>query len=113
MTAEKHEASPLSWPSDWPRTRPQDQKPMGSWKRTANEYREELAKELDRSKVVNKLTPLRWHEQLGHNVVSGEQVGSVCHVAQIEARDHRAVFHLTRRMLDELFRHYMNLDLKP
>lgn len=53
MTAEKNEAYPLSWPSDWPRTRPQDQKPMGTWKRTANEYREELAKELDRSKVVN------------------------------------------------------------
>jgi hypothetical protein len=26
---------------------------MSSWKRTANDYREELAKELDRSKVIN------------------------------------------------------------
>lgn len=53
MTAEKKEAYPLHWPEDWPRTRPQDQKVMASWRRTANEYREELAKELDRSKVVN------------------------------------------------------------
>jgi len=51
--SEKKEAYPLSWPTDWPRTRPQDQKLMASWKRTANDYREELAKELDRSKVVN------------------------------------------------------------
>jgi hypothetical protein len=55
MTAEKKEAYPLSWPTDWPRTRPQDQKRMASWKRTANEYREELAKELDRSKVVHAI----------------------------------------------------------
>ena len=39
MTAEKKEAHPLHWPEDWPRTRPQDRKPMGSWKRTANQYR--------------------------------------------------------------------------
>lgn len=53
MSAEKKEAYPLSWPTDWPRTRPQDQRGMASWKRTANDYREELAKELDRGKVVN------------------------------------------------------------
>lgn len=53
MSAEKKEAYPLSWPTDWPRTRPQDQRVMASWRRTANDYREELAKELDRSKVLN------------------------------------------------------------
>lgn len=51
MASEKKEVYPLSWPTDWPRTRPQDQKPMNSWKRKANEYREELAKELERAKA--------------------------------------------------------------
>jgi DnaJ-like protein len=51
MTAEKKEAFPLSWPEDWPRTRPQDQRAMASWKRNANQYREDLAKELDRIKA--------------------------------------------------------------
>ena len=40
------EAFPLSWPDGWPRTRPQDRRPMASWKRTANQYREALSKEL-------------------------------------------------------------------
>lgn len=48
ISAEKKEVFPLSWPSDWPRTRPQDQKSMAAWKRTANDYREDLAKEMDR-----------------------------------------------------------------
>ena len=51
MTAEKKEAFPLSWPTDWPRTRLADQRTMASWKRSANDYREELAKELDRRKA--------------------------------------------------------------
>lgn len=72
MTAEKKEAFPLSWPSDWPRTRPQDQKLMASWKRTANDYRDELAKELDRSKVVNAVistnVPLTARNQMTRGV---------------------------------------------
>lgn len=48
MPAEKKETFPLSWPSDWPRTRPQDRRPMGGWKRTANQYRDALATELER-----------------------------------------------------------------
>jgi hypothetical protein len=44
----KHEHFPLSWPDDQARARPQDQKAMKMWKRTANQYREDLAKELDR-----------------------------------------------------------------
>lgn len=47
MTTTK-EASPLSWPENWPRTRPQDQKPMNVWKKNANQYREALFKELER-----------------------------------------------------------------
>lgn len=62
MTAEKKEAYPLSWPSDWPRTRPQDQRPMGSWKRTANQYRDALATELTRmespSAIISSNVPL-------------------------------------------------------
>jgi hypothetical protein len=48
MIAEKKEVYPLSWPQDWPRTHPRDQKAMGSWKRTANQYREAIGKELER-----------------------------------------------------------------
>jgi len=48
VTAEKKEAFPLSWPGDWQRTRPQDRRVMGSWKRTANQYRDALATELER-----------------------------------------------------------------
>ncbi len=62
MTSEKKESFPLSWPSDWPRTRPQDQRPMAAWKRTANQYRETLAVELDRmgspSAVISSNVPL-------------------------------------------------------
>lgn len=48
MAAEKKEQYPLSWPNDWPRSRPQDRKPMGSWKRSLNQYRDGLATELER-----------------------------------------------------------------
>jgi hypothetical protein len=62
VTAEKKEAYPLHWPQDWPRTRPQDQRAMKPWKRTANQYREELAKELDRRKtpvaIISSNVPL-------------------------------------------------------
>jgi hypothetical protein len=62
MPAEKKEAFPLSWPSDWPRTRPQDQRPMASWKGTANKYRDALVTELSRmespSAVISSNVPL-------------------------------------------------------
>ena len=48
MTAEKKEAFPLSWPTDWPRTRPQDRRAMAAWRRTATQYRDALATELER-----------------------------------------------------------------
>jgi len=60
--AEKRDVFPLSWPEDWPRTRPQDRKPMSSWKRTANQYRDALVSELTRmespSAVISSNVPL-------------------------------------------------------
>lgn len=62
MTADKKEAYPLNWPENWPRTRIQDRKPMSSWKRTANQYRDMLADELGRMKspsaVISSNVPL-------------------------------------------------------
>jgi hypothetical protein len=62
MATEKKESYPLAWPSDWPRLRPQDQKPMAAWKRSANQYREALAVELERmgspSAVISSNVPL-------------------------------------------------------
>lgn len=49
---ETKEAFPLSWPADWPRTRPQDQRAMATWKKNANFYRGELEKELGRMDAV-------------------------------------------------------------
>ena len=48
MISVNKEAYPLSWPDGWPRTRPQDRRPMAAWKRTANQYRDALEKELTR-----------------------------------------------------------------
>jgi hypothetical protein len=62
MTGTVKESYPLAWPDGWPRTRPQDQKPMGSWKRTANQYREALMTELERmgapSFVISSNVPI-------------------------------------------------------
>jgi hypothetical protein len=62
MIAVPREMYPLSWPTDYTRTRPQDQRHMGSWKRTANQYREALVKELTRmecpSFVISSNVPL-------------------------------------------------------
>lgn len=68
MTADKKEAYPLHWPADWPRTRLQEQRTMGTWKRSANQYREELMKELDRIKapvaVISTNVPLNLRGQM-------------------------------------------------
>lgn len=70
--SEKKESHPLAWPADWPRTRPQDQRVRSSWKRTSNHYREELFKELERSKVTNAVIstniPLSLRGQMPHGV---------------------------------------------
>jgi len=56
------ESFPLTWPAGWPRVRPQDRRTMGSWKRTANQYRDDLTKELTRlespSFVISSNVPL-------------------------------------------------------
>jgi len=62
MITEKKESHPLAWPGDWPRTRPQDQRAMNAWKRTATQYRDQLADELGRMKarsfVISSNVPL-------------------------------------------------------
>lgn len=62
MVTENKEAYPLSWPPDWPRSRPQDRRAMGGWKRKANQYREALEAELTRmgapSFVISSNVPL-------------------------------------------------------
>lgn len=63
---------PLAWPDGWPRTRPQDQKPMASWKRTANQYRDALAKELARmgspSSVISSNVPVSARGTMTHGI---------------------------------------------
>lgn len=49
--SEPREVFPLSWPNGWPRTRPQDQRRMASWKGNANKYRDALMTELERMKA--------------------------------------------------------------
>jgi hypothetical protein len=62
------ESFPLAWPEGWPRTRPQDQKPMSSWKRNANQYRDALITELERMKspssVISTNVPLNLRHQM-------------------------------------------------
>lgn len=62
MTAVSKDVFPLSWPDSWQRTRPQDRKSMPAWKRTANQYRDALVKELTRmeapSFVISSNVPL-------------------------------------------------------
>ena len=61
-TPQTKESYPLHWPEGWPRTRPQDQRTMGGWKRTANQYRDGLTRELTRmespSFVISSHVPL-------------------------------------------------------
>jgi hypothetical protein len=68
MISTKKEAYPLHWPEDWPRTRLAEQRTMASWKRSANDYREELAKELDRRKapiaIISTNVPLSVRGQM-------------------------------------------------
>lgn len=75
MISEKKESFPLSWPSDWPRTRLADQRTMASWKRSANDYREELAKELDRRKapiaIISTNVPLSVRGQMIAEATAG------------------------------------------
>lgn len=62
MNAHLKESFPLAWPDGWTRTRPQDRRAMAAWKRTANQYRDEIVKELERidapSFVISSNVPL-------------------------------------------------------
>jgi hypothetical protein len=91
--SEKKEAYPLSWPQDWPRTRPQDQKAMASWKRSLNDYRDELAKELDRSKVINAVIscsiPMNMRGQLASKGVEPRDVGVAIYFSRPLKEDFR------------------------
>lgn len=75
MIAEKKEQYPLSWPQDWPRTRLAEQRTMAAWKRNANDYREELAKELDRRKapvaIISTNVPLSVRGQMIATATAG------------------------------------------
>lgn len=79
MTVEKKEAFPLSWPQGWPRVRPQDQKPMSSWKRSANQYREALSVELERMgsplSVISSNVPLNLRGGLETKGIEPRDVG--------------------------------------
>ncbi len=69
---EKREHYPLSWPDGWPRTRPQDQRTMPSWKGTANKYRDGLVTELERMKspssVISSNIPLNLRSQMTQGI---------------------------------------------
>jgi hypothetical protein len=65
---DRKEAAPLSWPEGWQRTRPQDQRLMPAWKKTANQYRDALLVELSRmhcpSAVISTNVPLTVRNQM-------------------------------------------------
>ncbi len=79
MTAEKKEAFPLSWPDGQERTRPQDQKTMSSWKKSATFYRDQLITELTRmgsaSAVISSNVPLTLRGGLEAKGVEPRDVG--------------------------------------
>lgn len=92
MKTEKKEAYPLHWPEDWPRTRPQDQRAMASWKRKANEYREEIAKELDRVKapiaIISTNVPLNVRGQMTAGI-EPRDVGVAIYFSKQAKEDYR------------------------
>lgn len=79
MTTDKKEAFPLSWPEGWPRVRPQDQRGNAGWKRTATQYRDALATELERMKaptsVISSNVPLNLRGALTTGGVEPRDVG--------------------------------------
>lgn len=69
MRTEKKESYPLAWPDEnWPRTRIQDRRSNPAWKRTANQYRDALATEMERMKapsfVISSNVPLSGRGQM-------------------------------------------------
>jgi hypothetical protein len=87
----KKEAYPLFWPEGWPRTRPQDQRPMASWKKTANQYRDALATELERMKspssVISSNVPLNLRGALETKGIEPRDVGVAVYFSREEKVD--------------------------
>lgn len=88
---EKREQYPLSWPKDWPRTRLADQRVMNSWKKTANDYRDELAKELDRRKapvsIISTNVPLNARNQMIPTPANVRDVGVAIYFSMPQKED--------------------------
>jgi len=55
-----------------------------------------------------RLTPMRWHEAYSERRPTDE-VHSVVQVMMLEAKDQRAVYYITRQMLDGLMREYLGM----
>lgn len=88
---EKKEAHPLSWPQGWPRTRPQDQRTMASWKRSANDYRDSLITELERMKspafVISSNVPLSQRGTLPAGGIEPRDVGVAVYFSRQRKED--------------------------
>ncbi len=71
----------------------------------------EQFRDCDVIEVRVTLTPLRWHEQYQRNepYQEGKPINGVVQIAQIEARDGRAVIHIIRQMIREVVRHYLGI----
>lgn len=76
---DKKEAFPLAWPDGWQRTRPQDQRAMASWKKSATFYRDALIAELERiqspSSVISTNVPLNLRGALTTGGIEPRDVG--------------------------------------
>jgi hypothetical protein len=83
--ADKREVFPLSWPDGWPRTRPQDQRVMAAWKKTATQYRDALATELDRmqspSSIISSNVPLTLRGAMTQGI-EPRDVGVACYFSR-------------------------------
>lgn len=91
MNAERKEVHPLSWPTDWPRTRPQDQRSMSAWKFTAQKYRDALVTELARMKapsaVISSNVPLNLRGALTPGGVEPRDVGVAVYFSRAVKED--------------------------
>jgi hypothetical protein len=63
------EEAQLRWPDGWDRTRIQDRKPQGSWKRSYSFYRDALVKELNQIGATSLLISRSANERLDPGVV--------------------------------------------
>lgn len=88
----KKEAFPLAWPKEWTRTRVQDRRPMASWKKTANQYKEALEKELKRMECPAYLVSCNVQVNLRGTLTPGLEpldVGVAVYFSRKEKEDFR------------------------